>query len=386
MSAWSHVRKPIALARAFVGLYWAAPLSALLACVNLTPPFPVTSADAGADAAQTGSVDGDDLRDVAVEPQLRDSRAVDDVFDSLGDLMRSDGTVDLPTMPLPLLALGLACEQSSQCASTFCIDGVCCNSACDGLCVACGGSDAPGSCRAAAAGTDPRDACPDDGNASCGRTGVCDGKQACQLFPAETLCGPAECRSGHIATAKCDGLGTCATANTTNCYPYICAAASCNRSCTTSSECLGAAECFGNVCGGLSGAYFDTPDLTGKAVTRVDRDINFNWGGGSPMVALAPDSFSIRWTGQLTPRYSELTTFYTKTDDGVRLWVDDKLIIDDWNSHPATDNTGSIALKARKPVSIRLEYFDDELGAQAALWWSSPSFARQIVPVTALTP
>ncbi|HEY9845321.1 MAG TPA: family 16 glycosylhydrolase, partial [Candidatus Caenarcaniphilales bacterium] len=66
---------------------------------------------------------------------------------------------------------------------------------------------------------------------------------------------------------------------------------------------------------GLKGEYYNA-----KA-SRVDPSINFDWGTGAPHPSVAADNFYIRWTGQVQPRYSETYTFYTLSDDGVRLWV-----------------------------------------------------------------
>src|SRR5688572_15539530 len=70
---------------------------------------------------------------------------------------------------------------------------------------------------------------------------------------------------------------------------------------------------------GLRGEYFDNRDFTAPKLTRVDPTINFNWGTGSPDPTVGADTFSVRWTGRVSPRYSETYRFYTTSDDGVRL-------------------------------------------------------------------
>src|SRR5690242_21736464 len=97
---------------------------------------------------------------------------------------------------------------------------------------------------------------------------------------------------------------------------------------------------------GLQGQYFDNMDLTGASLTRVTPTVNFNWGTGSPAPAIGKDTFSARWTGQVQANYSENYTFFTNTDDGVRLGVNVKLLIDDWTNHSTTTNRGTIALAA----------------------------------------
>ncbi|MBL0361013.1 MAG: hypothetical protein IPP70_08135 [Elusimicrobia bacterium] len=89
---------------------------------------------------------------------------------------------------------------------------------------------------------------------------------------------------------------------------------------------------------GLFGAYYNNPDFTDLRMTRVDPKIKFNWIHLSPDLSLGSDTFSVRWTGSVTPRYSESYTFHVEADDGVRLWVDGQLIIDQWAFQGATEH------------------------------------------------
>ena len=137
---------------------------------------------------------------------------------------------------------------------------------------------------------------------------------------------------------------------------------------------------------GLTGQYYDNSDLTNLRLTRVDATVNFNWGRSAPASGIAADTFSIRWTGQVEPRFSETYTFYTVSDDGVRLWVNGQQLIDDWNDHTAIQNGGTIALTAGQRYDIRLEYYDGSLEAVAQLSWSSASQPRQVIPPAQLYP
>jgi hypothetical protein len=91
-------------------------------------------------------------------------------------------------------------------------------------------------------------------------------------------------------------------------------------------------------------------------------------------------NYSLRWAGKIVPDYSESYTFYTVTDDGVRLWIDNALLIDDWTTHAPEENQGKIRLQAGNAVDIKLEFFQGMGGARADLYWSSPSLKRQIIP------
>jgi len=131
---------------------------------------------------------------------------------------------------------------------------------------------------------------------------------------------------------------------------------------------------------GLKAEYYDNSDLTNLAAVRTDPVVDFNWGPYWPHPSVDTDTFSIRWTGQVEPLYSETYTFYTLTNDGVRLWVDDTLIIDKWQNQSATEWSGTIALTAGTKYNIKMEYFDNTGDATAQLSWSSASQAKQVIP------
>ena len=136
----------------------------------------------------------------------------------------------------------------------------------------------------------------------------------------------------------------------------------------------------GALVNGLSGDYYSGRNFERFVLTRVDGTVNFSWPFEGPTPALPRDFFSVRWTGKVIPLHSETYTFITTTDDGVRLWVNNQLIIDKWVDQGATAYQGTIGLVAGVPVDIRLEYYDNAWGAVARLEWQSSSQVRQIVP------
>ncbi len=147
---------------------------------------------------------------------------------------------------------------------------------------------------------------------------------------------------------------------------------------------------------GLTGQYFTNSsttytnfanfNATNLIFTRVDPAVNFIWTTNAPPITNAV-RYSIRWTGQVQPQYSETYTFDAKTGDGVKLWVNDQLIINEWVAQSARDWTGSIALQAGVRYDIKMEYFRYSAStAQAWLEWYSPSQPEQIIPATALYP
>lgn len=137
---------------------------------------------------------------------------------------------------------------------------------------------------------------------------------------------------------------------------------------------------------GLSATYFDTTALTGPSVSRVDPQVAFDWGFGAPAAGIGVDRFSVRWTGQVQPKFSETYIFSTTTDDGARLWVDGRLLIDRWQLQAPTTHSAKIALEAGRKYTIRLEYFENTQAAMAQLLWSSPSTPKQPIPTNALYP
>jgi hypothetical protein len=135
---------------------------------------------------------------------------------------------------------------------------------------------------------------------------------------------------------------------------------------------------------GLKGDYYNNSDLTSLKLTRTDATVNFNWGTGSPNSAISSDTFSVRWTGQVQPLFSETYTFYTVSDDGVRLWVNGTLLINNWTNHSSVENSGAISLAGNQKYDIVMEYYENTNGATATLSWSSASQAKQIIPKTQL--
>ncbi len=142
----------------------------------------------------------------------------------------------------------------------------------------------------------------------------------------------------------------------------------------------------GAAASGLTAEYFDDTNLTNLRLTRQDPTVDFSWGSGSPDPVIPSDYFSVRWTGKVEPRYSEPYTFYTVSNNGVRLWVNGQLVIDNWNSHNTTEDSATINLVAGQKYDIKMEYFENAYTATAQLFWSSARQAKEIIPETALTP
>jgi glucose/arabinose dehydrogenase len=131
---------------------------------------------------------------------------------------------------------------------------------------------------------------------------------------------------------------------------------------------------------GLLAEYYDELDFSGRKITRTDLTVNFDWVAGAPGPGIGADNFSVRWTGFVEPEFSELYTFATVVDDGVRLWIDDQLLINEWVDQAATRHTGTMALSAGKQHRIKMEFYERGGLAVAKLFWSSRSQFEQIIP------
>ena len=147
-----------------------------------------------------------------------------------------------------------ACTCDSQCRTGFCVDGVCCTSACAGRCKACNLPTSLGDCTFIPSGvksSDPLE-CPAEKASTCGRDGTCDGAGSCRKYVAQTECHPGTCSGGSLIGAlRCDGLGACSQSTTTPCYPYSCDPATnqCGTDCTTNAHCAAGQSCLAESCG-----------------------------------------------------------------------------------------------------------------------------------------
>jgi len=149
---------------------------------------------------------------------------------------------------------------------------------------------------------------------------------------------------------------------------------------------------------GLVGNYYHFTSPTGPpptraetfagspVLTRIDPRVDFFWDADSPDLSVNTDFFSVRWSGAIQPDEDGPYTFLTFTDDGIRLWVDGELIIENWTNHGSTwDTSAEIELIAGETYPIEMEFYEWGGGARAELWWQSPSIPiRQFIPESVL--
>jgi len=143
------------------------------------------------------------------------------------------------------------CAKDTDCASGFCTDGVCCNTSCHGPCVSCNQTGHGGTCWPTDAGNDdPHTICRDQGPASCGQTGACDGVGGCALYAPETVCVAPSCSGDRLNTAgTCDGLGACRPPGVRACAPTRCRDGACIAHCASDADCVTGQFCQNGSCG-----------------------------------------------------------------------------------------------------------------------------------------
>lgn len=135
---------------------------------------------------------------------------------------------------------------------------------------------------------------------------------------------------------------------------------------------------------GARGLYYNGIGVSGVPVERFDNNIDFNWGATNPIAGIGADNFSVRWFSQVTPPSSAPYTFCVRADDGVRLWVNGELLVNDWIDTAAKERCGSITLTAQQTYSLQLDYYERAGEASVQLLWSAPGLAKQVVPASAL--
>lgn len=132
---------------------------------------------------------------------------------------------------------------------------------------------------------------------------------------------------------------------------------------------------------GLKGEYYGNISLSGALFATRYENIDFDWNV-TPPPGLSGMNFSVRWDGQLQVATTGDYRFRTISDDGVRLWVDDILIIDNWATHGTTTNTSTITTLVAGFVNVRLEYFQGTEGGEIHLLWAIPPFASLFNVIT----
>ena len=149
---------------------------------------------------------------------------------------------------------------------------------------------------------------------------------------------------------------------------------------------------------GLRGYYYNYWDETHPNKTLVQNRIDAtiggiatNWGAGSPIPGVVnPDHFHVRWEGEVQAKFTSDYVFRTRSDDGVRVWLNGAMIIDHWSDHGPADKSSDppISLVAGMKYNILIEYYDRTDNSTIELWWQRVGVAgsEEIIPQTQLYP
>jgi glucose/arabinose dehydrogenase len=137
----------------------------------------------------------------------------------------------------------------------------------------------------------------------------------------------------------------------------------------------------GQLANGLWARYWDNLGFSGASLNRLDPTLDYGWGSGSPAPSLGADTFTSRWVGFVRPQFSESYTLSTRSSDGVRVWLDGQLIIDNWTDHDgANDSSNPLLLTAGQDHVLVVEHYENLGNARARLFWESPSTPLAVIP------
>jgi len=144
---------------------------------------------------------------------------------------------------------------------------------------------------------------------------------------------------------------------------------------------------------GLAGAYFAkstsaNPFIGSPALLQTNATINFNWSTNGPSPQVGGTNFTVRWTGLVQPQFNETYYFYVTADQGVRLYMNGQLLINNWvdQTNLATATSNPVRFAAQQFYNLELDYYHQTNTAAVSLAWSSPSTPLAVVPQTQLYP
>jgi beta-glucosidase len=135
---------------------------------------------------------------------------------------------------------------------------------------------------------------------------------------------------------------------------------------------------------GLKAEYFKGIDLQGEpSLVRVDSTVDFDFVATPPSRGIGTQNFSVRWTGYMIPKKSGGYEIGCTGDDGFRLWLGGKLLLEDWTTHGAETKTEKVMLEGGHKYAIKMEYFQGGGGAIAKLVWSLQSNSNPLLAALA---
>jgi beta-glucosidase len=125
---------------------------------------------------------------------------------------------------------------------------------------------------------------------------------------------------------------------------------------------------------GLKAEYYNNKELSGAPkATKIDRTVDFSWVQTPNVEGIGQDNFSVRWTGVIRPTTTADYKITVKGDDGYRLWIDEKQLINYWSNHGFLDKSTTLKLEKGKEYKVRLEYYEGGGDAAISFAWYKPA-------------
>lgn len=137
---------------------------------------------------------------------------------------------------------------------------------------------------------------------------------------------------------------------------------------------------------GLKAEYYTEEELDGDKITVVDEQVSLQGKPSVSSAGLSDGSFSVRWTGQIEPYFTDSFQFEADVKDGIKLWVDGVLLIDHWQAQGPDKYIGNVELEAGRKYDIQMEYVSRGGSPKAKLTWESGTVNKEVVPQSQLTP
>jgi len=134
---------------------------------------------------------------------------------------------------------------------------------------------------------------------------------------------------------------------------------------------------------GVRASYFNNESFSGTSIDKTDPSINFTWNTDAPTTGVNANNFSVRWTGVVNVTDQGSYTFYTEADDGMKIWIDDQLVLDYWwwQSHYGAEKASNAITLSPGTHTVKVEAHDASGGSKAILRWSGPNIPKQVVPL-----
>lgn len=123
---------------------------------------------------------------------------------------------------------------------------------------------------------------------------------------------------------------------------------------------------------GLQADYYNGMNFEEKVYSRIEKQIDFWWLKQTPAPGVNAEDFSVRWTGKLRAPATGVYTFSVRADDGIRLWIGNMLVLDEWHLQQETYYQRKVSLKENQMYNLKVEYYNHELHAVMQLFWEEP--------------